>query len=342
MRPATALDLTKRLLILDRLSNGPIHSRWSPTFPHDGATATVLPVSNPELLPRGELYARGVTPWILRDRLRRGTWFEPVPGVIATGPVAGLGLVVAALLRAGPDAALSHQSGAQAWLDRELTGTIHVLTPYGVKIRPTAGIRYHQSRQWEQPMMRGGLPVVAPATCAAQVAAAEDCKEADRRALVTGLVQRRLTTPEGVAAAAARSPRRRWAQVCRLVEEVLAGAESGPEATLWRAQVEHRMPVPDLNHPLPGGRRLDGFLPALRAGYEVQSREHHADTWIADTTRFADILLQHAIVLLPVLVQDVEHRIGGLLADLEGFWRTRASDLGVPMPVHVHPQPWRP
>ena len=83
MRPATALDLTKRLLILDRLSNGPIHSRWSPTFPHDGATATVLPVSDPELLPRGELYARGVTPWILRDRLRRGTWFEPVPGVIA-------------------------------------------------------------------------------------------------------------------------------------------------------------------------------------------------------------------------------------------------------------------
>jgi hypothetical protein len=107
--------------------------------------------------------------------------------------------------------------------------------------------------------------------------------------------------------------------------------------------VEHRLPVPVLNHPLDGGRRrLDGYLPSLRAGYEVQSREHHAATWLADTTRFAEVLVHHGITLLPILVPDIEHRIERLLADLEGFWRTRAADLGVPLPRHVPPPRWRP
>jgi hypothetical protein len=103
------------------------------------------------------------------------------------------------------------------------------------------------------------------------------------------------------------------------------------------------MPVPNLNHPLGGGaRRIDGYLPALRAGYEVQSRAHHADTWLADTARMAEILVQHGVSLLPVLVHDIEHRLDRLLADLEGFWRTRAHDLGGPMPRHVPPPRWRP
>lgn len=300
-------------------------------------------MSEPELFLRQELHAHGVGAWTVRDRLRRGTWTEPVPGVICQGPLTPRGLAVAALLRAAPDAALCHQSGTQLWLDRELTGTVHVLTPYGIKIRPTPGIRYHQTRQWEEPLEHDGLPVVAPATCAAQVCAADDCPEADRRALVTGLVQRRLAMPAAVAAAAAaRAPRRQLAQVRRLVEEVLAGAESGPEAALWRAQVEHRMPLPVLNHRLAGGRRLDGFMPTLRAGYEVQSREYHAGTWLADNERAAEILLTHAIVLLPVLVPDIEHDIEGLLPQIEGFWRTRAADLKLPMPKHVPPPRWRP
>jgi hypothetical protein len=252
------------------------------------------------------------------------------------------GLAVAALLRAEPDAGLCHQSAAELWLDRELSGTIHVAIPYGTKIRPTPGIRYHQSRQWEVPLPHNGLPVVPAASCGAQVAAADDCPEADRRALVTGLVQRRLTTPGEIATAAARAPRRQLGQVRRLVEELLAGAESGPEAALWRAQVEHRMPLPVLNHPLPGRRRLEGFIPNLRAGYEVQSREYHAGTWIADNERAAEILVTHGIVLLPVLVPRIEHDIEALLPEIEGFWRTRAADLRLPMPKHLPPPRWRP
>lgn len=307
-----------------------------------GTRASLAWVSDPELVTRPELLARGVGAWTIRDRLRRGTWTQPAPGVVCQGPVTPRGLAVAALLRAGPDAALCHQSSAQLWLDRELSGTVHVRTPHGRRIRPIPGVRFHQTSQWEEPLQHNGLPVVEPSTCAAQVCAADDCPEPDRRALVTGLVQRRLTTPVAVAASAARAPRRQMTQVRRLVEKVLAGAESGPEAALWRAQVEHRMPLPVLNHPLAGGRRLDGYLPALRAGYEVQSRQYHAGTWLADTQRAAEILTTHAIVLLPVLVRDIEHDIAGLLGQIEGFWRTRAADLRLPVPGHQSPQRWRP
>ncbi len=276
--------------------------------------------------------------------MRRGEWQHPVPGVVASGTLMSVWDVLgAALLRAGPDAQVSHQSAVQIWLGREPRSTLHLLLPMGVRVADCRGVRYHQTRLWCPPAYRMGLPLVPPDVAAAQVCAADDLNEADRRALVTGLVQSRIVTPAAVARAAARAPHGRMTQVRRLVEEVLAGAESGPEAALWRAQVEHRMPVPVLNHPLRGGQRsIDGYLAPLRAGYEVQSREHHAATWLADTARFAEILVSDAISLLPVLVQDIEHRLEPLLGEIESFWRTRAADLHTTMPRHVPPPRWRP
>ncbi|MEO6821233.1 MAG: hypothetical protein ABI468_01670 [Candidatus Nanopelagicales bacterium] len=295
-----------------------------------------------EMVTSRELRARGIPARTQRRLVQRGEWYQVVPGVIACHPVGRLDFVRASLLRAGPRAALSHRTAAELWLDRELTSVVHVGVPSGVTISGCDGVRYHQLKHWRPPARWHGLEVVEPAVAAAQVAA-DDEAEADRRALVTALVQRRLTTAADVAEVARFAPRRRFGQIGRLVEEVLAGAESGPEAAFWRAQVEHRMPLPTLNHPLAGGaRRLDGYLEALRAGYEVQSREHHAGTWLADTARMAEIVVHHAVVLLPILVPDIDHRLDSLLADLESFWRTRAHDLGVAVPRHVPPTRWRP
>src|SRR5690606_1191693 len=107
---------------------------------------------------------------------------------------------------------------------------------HGRRYRDTSAVRFHQTRTWDGAVHHRGWPVLEPAAVAAAVAAG-DAKEADRRALVTGLVQRGLTTPAAVATAAARTSKRKRAQVRRLVEEIFAGAESGPEARLWRAQV---------------------------------------------------------------------------------------------------------
>lgn len=295
-----------------------------------------------ELYTYGELRAYGMSAKAVRNRIRSGEFARPVTRVIAMGRLGRLDLLRAALLRGGSGAMVGHQTAAQLWLAREPTGLLHITVPHGRRVPDEPGIRFHQLRSWVAPVPRLGLPLAPPDLTAAQVCAAEDLPEADRRALVTGLVQERLVTPAAVAAAASRTSRNARTQVRRLVEEVLAGAESGPEAALWRAQVEHRMPVPILNHPLGNGRRLDGYVPQLRAGYEVQSRAHHADTWLADTARFAEILVHHGICLLPVLVPDIEHRIETLLGEIESFWRTRAADLGTTMPRPVPPPRWRP
>lgn len=305
-----------------------------------------MPYLDPEAEPtrvlrRAELRANGVSARTEARMLRSGRWSRPVGDIVVLGPMGPGDLLRAGLRMAGEHAALCQESGGQVWLERELTVPLQLLVPFGRRVRDTGWVRFHQTRYWTPPAVVGGVPVTDPVTTAAAVAASE-LREADRRALVTGLVQRRLATPREIAVAAVRSPRRKHAQVGRLVEEVMAGAESGPEAAFWRAQVEARMPVPVLNHPLRGGARyLDGYLEQLRAGYEVQSEAHHGGRWKQDTTRFAEVLVLDGIVLLPVLVEDIERRIGAVLSDLDGFWRNQADRLGVPLPAHVPPRRWR-
>ncbi len=291
---------------------------------------------------RAELRERGVSAWRERRRVERGEWVRLYGDFVALGPADVGDVARAALLTAAPAVALTADSGAQLWLGRDVTYPVHLAVPHGCRFPDTAEVRFHQVRTWYEPVLRRGLPVLPPALVAAAVAAGAS-READRRALVTGLVHAELTTAAAIAGAAAGTAKRVRGQVRRLVEEVLAGAHSGPEATLWRHIVEARMPVPVLNHPLRGGARsLDGYLAELRAGYEVQSAAHHSQTWREDTRRFAEILIKDGIVELPILVEDIEHRIDTVLADLEGFWRNRAAELRVPYPRFVPPPRWEP
>lgn len=294
-----------------------------------------------ELLRRAELRAGGISARTEARMVRSGNWSRPVGDVVVLGPMGPGELLRAGLFMAGERVAVCQESAGQVWLERELNRPLHLLVPFGRRIRDTDWVRFHQTRYWTPPTVSGGVPVTDPVTTAVAIAAG-GLREADRRALVTGLVQRGLATPREIAVAATRSPRRMHAQVGRLVEEVLAGVESGPEAAFWRAQVEARMPVPVLNHPLRGGARyLDGYLEQLQAGYEVQSEAHHGGRWKEDSARFAEILVQDGITLLPVLVADIERRISKVLADLDGFWRNQAALLSVPLPQHVPPQRWR-
>lgn len=294
------------------------------------------------LVRRAELRSSGVSAWQELQRVRRGVWSRPFGDVVALGRAGTGDLVRAALLAAGPDVALTAESAAQLWLDREVTTQVQLMVPHGRRYPETAEVRFHQTRNWVPPVRYRGLPVLPPARAGA-TAAGGALKEADRRALVTGLVQRRLTSPAEVASAAAGTPKRELRRVRRLVEEVLAGAESGPEARLWRHLVEARLPVPVLNHPVRGGaRRLDGYLPELAAGYEVQSATHHAGTWREDSLRLGELLVEDGIVVLLVLVEHVEHRIDWVLGQLEGFWRNRAHELHRPFPRFVAPPVWVP
>lgn len=292
---------------------------------------------------RRDLRRLGVTARTEARRVERAGWVRPCAGVVADQPVGVWDLLRAALLRAGDPVGLTGATGAEVLLERTPTLPLELAVPYGRKIASEAVV-FSQTRHWVDPVYVRGWPVVPPAVVGARVAAgARD--EDDRRALATALVQRGLTTPEDIAAAAATTPTRVRRQVARLIEELLAHAESCPEAKIWRGQVERRMPVPLLNHPLHlthGKRSLDGYLAPLRAGYEIQGREHHEGTWRADNVRAAQILVECGIVLLPLMAEQVLYRLDDALDLLAAFWRGRAAELGVDLPVFAAPERWRP
>lgn len=298
-----------------------------------------------EIVQRSELRRRLISARTEGRRVAAGHWYRPVPGIVATDPCRELQLLLcAALLRAGPGAQVSHSTAAQLWLERPVRGELHLLTTHGNRIRGVPGVRFHQCARLPVPADRAGWPVTPADRTAADVAAG-DLPDPDRRALVTGLVQRGWVSPRAVSAAAAATPIRVRSKVRSLVEEVVAGAQSGPEASLWRGQVERRMPMPLLNHQISvtaGSRWLDGYLSPLRAGYEVQGREHHERTWLADTARMAQILVQHGIVLLPIPATRIVAELDTVLDELEGFWRNRAADLQVPLPAFRAPRRWQP
>lgn len=298
----------------------------------------------PGIARRRDLRDTGVSYREQRRRLEQGGWTVAIPGVLASGECTPRDLAAAALVRAPAGSALGGRTSAEVWLGREPTLPILVLVASGVVIADDVSATFRQTRVPFDLGYRDGLPVTRPARTAADVAADPTLREADRRALATGLIQRRLTTAQAFAAAAARTPRRARSQVRRVVEEALAGAESGPEAKLWRDIVERaRIPVPLLNEPIGDGeRRLDGYVRELRAGYEVQSRTYHAGTWLQDTERMAQILVEHGIVLLPLTVTDIDNRPQHALGRLEAFLRNRAHELQVPFPPFVPPPPWRP
>jgi hypothetical protein len=306
---------------------------------------------HPHIARRSELRDAGISYAEQRRRLARGEWTAPVAGVLASGRCLAIDVAAAAVIRAGRGAALGGRAAAELSLARNPTLPVLVLVASGVTIPDSQAARFRQTRVPFEAVDCAGLPVTRPDRTAADVAADVRLSEADRRALVTGLIQRGLTTPRAFAEAAAHTPRQVRRQVRRLVEESLAGAHSGPEAKFWRDCVDDaRLPVPLLNHPLGrdgepvehGRYYLDGYIRELRAGYEVQSRTHHADTWVADTTRLGDILVDHGIVLLPLLVPDIEHQQQRTLARWEAFLRNRSRELGVPMPPFVPPPTWRP
>lgn len=297
-----------------------------------------------QVLRRSDLRDAGVSAKVEAARVGSGSWQRPLPGVVAPGPLDVWGLLQAAVLQAMPDVAIEASTAAELWLGRTPTGVLRLQVPFGRRQPSCSWVEYRQSRRWKPPEDLDGWPVTGVARAGADTAAG-DRREADRRALVTALVQRELTTAELIARAAASTPMQVREQVRRLMEELLAGALSGPEARLWRGQVEARMPLPRLNWPVQvssGRKWIDGYLAPLRAGYEVQGREVHESTWLADTTRASAILVECSISLLFLPAELIDRDLDAALRMLDGHWRNRASDLRTPMPPFVPPPRWQP
>jgi hypothetical protein len=165
------------------------------------------------VLTRAQALASGVTRSMIRTRLLRGDWQRLHPGVYATfsGVPARNCLLWAAVLRAGPGSALSHQTAAQLWgLQAPAGPTIHVTVPRGSPVAGIPDVTVHYSQRVEQ----ARHPVLAPPRTTIENTvldlAAVAVSPQDAAAWILRAVASRQTTSDLLAASLRERGRMRW------------------------------------------------------------------------------------------------------------------------------------
>jgi len=97
---------------------------------------------------RTQTLAAGISDRVVSALVRRGRWQRLYPGVYAafSGQVSREAVLWAAVLRAGPGAALSHKTAAELWgLSTEMSSPIHLTIPIGRRVGKTPGLAVHLS-----------------------------------------------------------------------------------------------------------------------------------------------------------------------------------------------------
>jgi very-short-patch-repair endonuclease len=156
--------------------------------------------------------------------LRRGVY------TLFSGEASREAVLWAAVLRAGPDAMLSHQTAAElARLSDRLSGPLHVTVPASRRLRPVPGLVIHTSIYTSQI----GHPSLLPPRTRVEdtvldLAALSETFD-DACGWVTRACGRRLTTEARLRSAMAARSRLRWREGLR---QVLADAAGGVHSVL--------------------------------------------------------------------------------------------------------------
>jgi len=236
----------------------------------------------------GQAAEAGLTGKRVQSQLRSGRWRPVHRGVYAafTGTATRRAELWGALLRAGPDAVLSHQTAAE--LHGLLDGpsrVIHVTVAHGSnpeRYGRIPGIVFHRSRS----LARTRHPVLTPPRTRVEetvldlIEGARDFDEG--YGWICRAIGRRLTTADRVLAALRDRPRFRWR---RDIELALGYAKGGALSLL---ELRYLRGVED-PHGLPAGKRqvrirqatghryLDNFYERYRACVEIDGTAAHPE-----------------------------------------------------------------
>jgi very-short-patch-repair endonuclease len=225
---------------------------------------------------RRQLLALGMTPGAIRARLGSGRLHRLWPGIYAVGrpDVGRLGHLMAATLACGPEARLSHRSGAELWrLAAKAYGWVDVSVP-DTSFHRLEGIRLHRRAGFGTTRVIRGVPVADPVTVLVDLATelptdeVEDAvNEADRRDLIRThrlrpALDRELSRP-GVGRLKA-----------LLDAQTFSRAQNALERRFLAIVRAAGLPAPDTQRHL-GRYRVDFFWPAHRLVVETDSLRHH-------------------------------------------------------------------
>ncbi len=236
----------------------------------------------------------------------------------------------AALLQAGPDAALSHTSALYAYglLKEQDPQSVHVSVPRPKRSVP--GVTIHQRLPGPVELV-DDVPVVSVKEAlvgSVGLMSVQDLRFPAMKAVMNNLITARdLADTKGV-------PRRAMGVMRMLGEEALAGAESGGEANFFRLLEDSPLPTPTLQVWIDtheGPKRVDAYWEAYKLAAEVDSREFHAKeiAFEEDPVRRNAIQAQR-VVVINFVTSRIMNSPTKVIEECEANLYARAADLGIP------------
>jgi very-short-patch-repair endonuclease len=240
------------------------------------AQAWELVRSQHGVVARRQLLALGMSKAAIEHRLAIGRLRPVHQGVYVVGrrELSRLGQLMAAVLACGPEARLSHRSGAELWeLHKRRGGPIDVAVPSHSNPR-RRGIRLHRQASLRPPRLIEDIPVGDPvsilidlATCLSDEGVEDAVNEADRLRLVA--TDRLPTLLE-------RQPRRPGHGRLRriLAAQTFSRAQSKLERRFLAIARAAGLPKPHMQAQL-GSYRVDFHWPELALVVETDSLTYH-------------------------------------------------------------------
>jgi hypothetical protein len=199
------------------------------------------------VISRRQAITCGITTGTIRRHLLSGRWQVVVPGIYAafSGPLPRQAKLWAVVLKAGPEAALSHATAAElVGLIDDPARLVHVTVPDNRRMKRVDGIRVHVADRVREAAHPSRLPpqtrVEETVLDLGQIAH----RPAEAASYVVIACARRLTTPARLRAAIDRRPRLRWRA---LLLEACAYACGGCQSLLetrYLRQVERAHGLP--------------------------------------------------------------------------------------------------
>ena len=242
-----------------------------------------------------QLVSWGFSASLAKRRMRAGEWQRVFPGVVAlqSGPLSWRQRARAALLYAGPGAALSHRSAAYVRDVLPSPGPqIHVTVPHARRVAPQRGLVVHRRRQ--MPWSGGGLRAV-DAEDAVITLVAESAGDDELVGLLCDAVRAGVPAETLARRAARRARLRRRRLLLDMLGEVADGIES-PLELRYRRDVERAHGLPRATaqrRERVGGRwiRADRVYAGLGVRVELDGQLAHPfgatddDTWRDNAVR---------------------------------------------------------
>jgi hypothetical protein len=320
MTPRRYLEDLVRMVCAERTRSGP------------DALVRALATRQHGVVARWELLALGLSRDTIGRRVRSGQLVRVYPGVYAVGhAVLTLnGRRMAAVLAAGPDAALSHRDAAALHRLRTGGGARFDVTTTGA-VRDVRGLSVFRTATWPPGHVTvvDGIPVTTVCRTIADLAGVltdqaldsvlartefEQYDTTDLDAVVAALRGRRGSGPARLGAA-----RERFA----VLGAVLTRSEG--EILLREVLARHGLPEALMNHPV-SGDEVDAIWPDVQAGIELDSWKFHRGRvrFVRDRAKLRRLTLA-GYAILPFSGSDLVHDPAGLAAQAAALLRSRSD-----------------